>query len=308
MRQVIRRATRTHGACKACRQAASIGAGALVALIPACIERGAGRGAHRITGVGGRDIYARGARGCRATRVGTDVVRSAGTRITSVVRRIERGSRRTGVARIPSGVVKADRAHRPARVRGCAVDAAVAAGAGQGSRIVRTARAVVRAVRISQCLPGNAAGAAQSDASRLIQAAARRVVTDAAVGGDATRFPERIGRAVQEVTVLIDTQAEIAAVQAVVRRIGVGAGIPEAAAVGADSGVLSEIDAAVHQEETDAVRTVTAATAGVATISHRLEGDLNALPGREGARRDDCAALIAATRRTVRKAQRAVTR
>src|SRR6185312_5970445 len=119
-------------------------------------------------------------------------------------------------------------------------------------------------------------------------------------------------RAVQEVTELIDTQSQVGADQPVVRRVGVGAGVCQAAAPRADGGkravavngvrggaaarhrAAGDGHAAIQQVEAETVGPVLGIAALVPFIGHRLERDLQALPGREWVGRYDRAVLFEA--------------
>src|ERR1700676_1716118 len=106
--------------------------------------------------------------------------------------------------------------------------------------------------------------------------------------------------AIQKVSVLIDTQADIAADQTIVRRVGVRAGIGQAAAEGANAGRL----ATVHQVEADTVCAVAAGTAGVTAVGRGGERYVQALAGRKGEVGDDRAILVVAAGAAVGEAQR----
>src|SRR4029077_4464189 len=133
-----------------------------------------------------------------------------------------------------------------------------AAARDQGCRVVGGIRVSgILTVGGVQRAPGDAARAAQADAPGLVAAAARGVVAR----GRSAALVQRVRGAVQEVTVLIDTQAEITAVQAVVWGVRVRAGVAQAAApstqtvaiAGRLTGDRARVElAGVHEKEADA--------------------------------------------------------
>src|SRR6202140_2075986 len=107
-----------------------------------------------------------------------------------------------------------------------------------------------------------------------------RVVTGGGVSAGITRHHLV---AIQKFSVLIHTQADIAADQTIVRRVGVRAGIGQAAAEGANASWLGT----VHQVEADTVCAVAAGTAGVTAVGRGGERYVQALAGRKGEVGDD---------------------
>src|ERR1700730_369429 len=158
--------------------------------------------------------------------------------------------------------------------------------------------------------PGDVARATQADTAGLVAVPQRTVVAGGRVRAGVTGHQ---ARAVQEVAVLVDSQTQVSADQPVVRLVGVRAGVTQASTPGAEAISVplgGAVDRAriqltgIHQVEADAVRTVAARPAGVPEIGDGLEGDRDALTGREGRRRHDAAVLVITAGEAVGEAQR----
>src|ERR1019366_5489213 len=179
----------------------------------------------------------------------------------------------------------------------------------------QTARIIGRISGIgAEVEPRNAAGAAQTDAPRHVAETECRVVAARRSAGK----PRLKIDSVQEVAEFIDTDRQISAYQTVIGWVGVGTGVAQTTAPGADAvpghargggigrgwglGKLSGID----QIETHAVGAVAAGTTRVAAVSHGLERDLHALTGIEYRTGDDRAVLGVAVRSAVGEAQGAL--
>ena len=253
---------------------------------------GAGRipgGRAGIARVGGAVVGAR----CTARGVGAEVA----ARVVGAIR--------AGVTGIGAGDIGAARgAGLVAQAVRCVVGGSGRANLGAivGERAIDTARVeargrercrikggcrVTRIVGIGggQRRPRDVAGAAQSDPVGLIAVAVGRVVSARAVGAGVIGVEIRT---VQEVAVLIDSQADVSIHEAVVGRIGVRARVGETAAEGAEARRL----AAVLQEKTDAVRPVGAGAAGIAVVGNRLERHLQSRTRRKRAGGENGATLI----------------
>src|SRR4029077_19468763 len=148
-------------------------------------------------------------------------------------------------------------------------DEARAAGGLNGGGLPRGAEGgrVVGGIVGIQPAPGDVARSAQADTIRAITIAERGVVAPDWIVAGVVRHEIL---AVEEVAVLVDADGEIGADQTVVGRVGVRAGVAEAATPGADAIAIAIADAVdlrriertgVHQVETDAIGTVIVAAA-----------------------------------------------
>src|SRR5207244_11448286 len=151
---------------------------------------------------------------------------------------------------------------------------------------------------------GDVARSAHADAIGPFAVAERGVVAGRGIGPVIARHPVR---AVQEVTVLVDSEAEVGSHHPCERQVRVRAALPATSTHRADVRGLAR----VHEEEAYAVGPIPARTArntaGVSAVGDGLEGERDSRTGGEGRCGDDGAVLRVAAGVAVREAQRPLT-